>query len=374
MIKNKTIKTFAVLFLIGSLFNFSYAEQKDISVKTSADAAKYYNKGDESEKKAAFQFFLENAARDIKSLYYLGVITYNGEFTIPKDKELGMRMIIQASDSKLTEAKIFIAKSYIEGDVEADKTKGIEILVSRDFERTPDVLFYLGNLYDEGKYVPQSKYYAERYYLEAARFGNLEAAYRIGKIYINDPEPSKKDKGWELMKRSANNGNGGACNIMADKYREDVITKNYKIAEYISFLKCSADDNNPEAAKEYANYLLIGKYVKNDSVNAYKYFKIYLDNNKEPITPETYFQIGILSVQTGNKATAEETLRKASASGIENASYYIARLAETGFWTGLEDPKTAKDYYELAGKQGRKNIEIDLQRVSEKINLSKEQK
>jgi len=388
MIINKKIIAAFLSILISTSFSTVNAEEKapvenstenkkidkekeipKIVANSTEEAQRFYRSDKASYKEASFDFFLNNAGRDVASLYYMGLITYNGEFTISKDEALGLRMIDAAAKSGYKDASLFIAKRNIESDSIEDKQKGLQLLLDPQFENDGDILYYLGQLYEEGKYVTKSAYYSERYYTLAAMNRNDKASYKMGVIYIASKDMEKQKEGWSMLNRAANNKNADACHIMVSKVKDQAINENKGISNYLGFLKCAANGGYPDDAKEYAYYLVTGKFVKYDKQEAYKFYKIYLENNKDDISPETYFQIGVLSVETGNKVSAEENLSKASNNGIANASYYIAKLFENGYWSGEPDYKRAKDYYERSGKQGRNNIDVDLKRVDEKINL-----
>lgn len=387
MIKNKkSIVPLLLLALISTSFSTVNAAEKapvenstenkkpdkeapKIIANTTEEAQRFYHSDKIPYKEASFNFFLNNAGRDVASLYYMGIITYNGEFTISKDESLGLGMIEAAAKSGYKDASLFIAKRNIESDSVEDKQKGLQLLLDPQFQNDGDVLYYLGQIYEEGKYVPKSDYYAERYYTLAAMSRNDKASYKMGVIYIASKDEDKQKEGWSMLNRAANNKNADACHIMVSKVKDQAINENKGIANYLGFLKCAANGGYPDDAKEYAYYLVTGKFVKYDNQEAYKFYKIYLENNKDDVSPETYFQIGVLSVETGNKVSAEENLSKASSNGIANASYYVAKLFENGYWNGEPDYKRARDYYERSGKQGRNNIDVDLKRVDEKINL-----
>lgn len=348
--------------------------QSTQSSRNLSEAVRLY-KSDKSmkEKEPSFKFFLDNAGINIEALYYMGLITYNGEFTIHKNEDLGLEMIKKAAESNYNPALIFVAKDYIkQSDIEL-KQKGLQMLISNKFSKDKDVLYYLGDLYDVGQYVVQNKADANRFFLDSAELGSIDSAFRIGVVLIKSKDESKKLRGWDFLKKAANGQNGNACLILASDMRDKALARNEKINIYIKYLKCAADSGDSKSAREIGSYYLTGRYLKNDSEAAYKYFNIYLKNNQEEITPDIYFQIGLLSVQTGNMETAKKYLVTASEGNIANASYYLGRLAESGYWTNDKiDIEEAIKYYEIAGKQGRANVDIDISRVNSKKDLKSE--
>lgn len=339
-----------------------------------SEAIRLY-KSDKSlkDKEPSFKYFLDNAGINIEALYYMGLITYNGEFTIHKNEELGLEMIKKAAESNYNPALIFVAKDYIKKDDIESKQKGLQILISNRFSKDRDVLYYLGDLYDVGKYVVQNKADANRFFLDSAELGSIDSSFRIGVVLIKSNDESKKSRGWDYLKKAANGENGNACLILATQMRDNALGKNEKVAIYIRYLKCAANAGDSKSAREIGSYYLTGRYLKNDAEEAYKYFNIYLKNNQDEITPDIYFQIGLLSVQTGNMDTAQKYLKIASDNNVSNASYYLGRLFESGYWSdGKIDVENAKHYYGLSGTQGRANTDIDIERVISKKELNNE--
>lgn len=358
--------TFTLNAYCGDRENEKYQEPS----KNILQAIKLYKSDkSEEEKRPSFKFFLDNAGINVQALYYMGLITYNGEFGIPKNEILGLQMIQKASNSNYDPALIFLALENIKQEEMERKQAGLQTLISDKFDRDKDVLFILGDLYEQGKYVQQSIFDAEKFFYRSARLGNAEAGFRIGVLFIKSQNQAKIDEGWVLIEQAAKNKNGNACRIILTKYKKEQMGPQ-KISKYLDFLRCAANDGDSESARELGSYYLTGKYVNNDPEQAYKYFNIYLKNNNKEITPDLYFQIGILSVQTNNKENALETLKKASDGEVYNASYYLGRLYESNYWNSKDTYESAKYYYELAGKQGREDIDVDLKRIEEKINLN----
>jgi len=347
----------------------SKIESAKVYANSKEDAIRYYESDNQEYKDASFNYFLNNAGREPSSLYYMGLITYNGEFTIAKDEITGLKMIEVAAKSGYKDASLFIAKINIESNSDEYKQKGLQLLLDPKFQADGNVLFYLGKLYEDGVFIPKNAYYSERYYTEAANAGNEEASYKIGSMYIKSDNEQKQKEGWVMIAKSANRRNADACHLLAAKLRDSAINQNAGFNSYLTNLKCSANGGNALDAKEYAYYLVTGKFVKYNNKEAYKYYQIYLDNNKDEVSPNTYFEIGVLSVETNNKKSAKDNLSKASANGVANASYYVAKLSENGYWNGEPDFINAKEYYERAKEQGRTNVDIDLKRVHDKINL-----
>ncbi|ENO85923.1 tetratricopeptide repeat protein [Thauera linaloolentis] len=108
---------------------------------------------------------------------------------------------------------------------------------------------------------------------EAARNGDLEAQFRLGRAALLDTSRGKEGAAEAVswLKRAATGGHAGAMLQLGKLYRSGVgMPQNYEYAE--KWIRTAADAGNSEAMVELGRLYRSGLGVKADSVQAYVWF------------------------------------------------------------------------------------------------------
>lgn len=109
--------------------------------------------------------------------------------------------------------------------------------------------------------------------LEAARGGDLEAQFRVGRAALLDTSRGKEGtvEGVTWLRRAADGGHSGAMLQLGKLYRSGVgVPQNYEYAE--KWVRSAADAGNSEAMVELGRLYRSGLGVKADLVKAYVWF------------------------------------------------------------------------------------------------------
>ena len=109
--------------------------------------------------------------------------------------------------------------------------------------------------------------------LDAARNGELEAQFRVGRAALLDTSRGKEGTAEAVswLRQAANGGHSGAMLQLGKLYRSGVgVPQNYEYAE--KWVRSAADAGNGEAMVELGRFYRSGLGVKADLVKAYYWF------------------------------------------------------------------------------------------------------
>ncbi len=108
---------------------------------------------------------------------------------------------------------------------------------------------------------------------EAARAGDVDAQYRVGRAALNDIARGKEatSEGLTWLKQAAEGGHSAAMLKLGTLYRNGVgVPQNYEFAE--KWVRAAAEAGNSEAMVELGRFYRAGVGVKADAVKAYVWF------------------------------------------------------------------------------------------------------
>ena len=109
--------------------------------------------------------------------------------------------------------------------------------------------------------------------VEAARAGDPEAQYRVGRAALNDIARGKEatSEGLAWLTQAAEGGHTAAMLKLGKLYRNGVgVPQNYEFAE--KWVRAAAEAGNSEAMVELGRFYRAGVGVKADAVKAYVWF------------------------------------------------------------------------------------------------------
>lgn len=192
----------------------------------------------EKYKKLYIEEYLANEKYTMVFLQYYLEATEKNYSLIDKEKKEGIDRIkeekIERNDDKDNDNDILFisAKTDI---YSGNRKHGLEEMIKMAQEGSEIAQFFLGALYNQGRYVPKSNVEAIKWYMMAADQGNIEAQFRVGYIYyLSVGIKSDKIKAIEWFEKAYKNGHGKAAFYMASMYESgDGVEKNYLIANVL---------------------------------------------------------------------------------------------------------------------------------------------
>lgn len=309
----------------------------------------------------AYNFFLQNANSNLPSLYSVGKAYYYG-YGVKKDRDTAVSILNKAAAQGYATAYTLLGIYYIEE--EKDNQKGLEYLVHAVEKKDGEAAYYIGKLYDEGKYVEKNEYYAVSYYSDGARFGNANAQYKIGVKMLKSGDKSNYGKGISYLKKAAGAGHLQSCVELSRLYAtSNDFVKDSK-RDYIYYLTCAANGGDSESQSILAGYYRTGNIVSQDDNKANYYYNLYASNavtKEEQKDPSTYYYAAISAMKEKDYEKAIRFFQISADKGNADAYYALGRIYENGLGVRV-DYELALDYYKKAKNSG-KDIVNDILRV-----------
>ena len=325
--------------------------------------------------------------------YRIGMMYLNGQGT-EQNNEKGKEYLEKSAESKNVYAMNKLAKIYLEEKNVEMLPKALEYLKEAATVGKSDMAMYvLGNVYSDNEYGMKDKLEAEKWYRMAEKEGNGYAAYklgklkveegnikeamvhlvkadnkyawyRLGKIYLNENEDFfNPERGIEYMEKAAEEGNSFAQYQVGKMYNYGVIVARNE-AKAIYWLDRASKQNN-----EFASYVL-GKihYEKQDYINAEKQFlkcenecikpysdyclgKMYLDKDGKLFNPEKGIEYMERSAEAGNN----------TASFIIGITYLKGKVVK-------ENRTLGRQWIERAANEGNEYASEFLKNINQKSN------
>lgn len=336
---------------------------------------------------------MENKNPDDNLEYRIGMMYLNGKGT-DRDDEKAKVFLEKSAEAKNVYAMNKMAKIYLDEKNLELLPRAIEYLKEAATDGKSDMAMYtLGNIYSNNDYGMKDRAEAEKWYVLAEKEGNEYAAYklgkikieegnikeamvhlvkadnkyawyRLGKIYLNENEDFfNPERGIEYMEKAAEEGNSFAQYQVGKMYNDGVIVARNE-AKAIYWLDRASKQNN-----EFASYAL-GKihYETQDYINAEKQF---LKCENECIKPYSDYYLGKMYLDKDGKLFNPEK-------GIE----YMERSAEAGnntasFIIGItylkgkvvkEDRTLGRQWIERAANEGNEYASEFLKNINQKSN------
>lgn len=317
------------------------------------------------EQEKIFYKYMNSSGNKNETYPFLGYMYYNG-FGVTKNTKAAIHIFQRTADEGSKIGHYLLGRHYIENG--NDVTKGLNYLIQASDSNLIEATLYIGKIYKEGIGVIQDDYYSSEYYYKAAKIGSTEAKYIIAQDLLKSIEVSKRNKGLAFLTESAEGRYAPACRQLKDLYisKNNIITQDVK--KHFTYLLCLADTGDLESIQKVAEYYAKGFIVMINNKLSYNYYNKYVKIVKEPKTEdeiETYYKAAISNIKMKKYNEAVNLLKITSSQGHSESSNVLGRLYESNY-LGNPNLKNSLKYYKLANQQGFES-EIEVLRLIEKI-------
>lgn len=259
----------------------------------------------------------------------------------------------------------YLGNSYIiEGDVE----RGLSILVKGSDLGDSRSSYLLGVYYRDGLYVEQSYYYAIESFSKINRTNYFhKALYEIAVIkdLLGESEDSFK-----YYKLAASKGNYKSCYNLVGLYRGDYRYLDSDGKLLLESIRCSVEGGYSEHKFDLAEYYYSGFLIDVNikmAANLYGEYYDYAIENKIDLDFNKIHKIAVAKMRVAD-LSAISLFVKASSMGSPDSSYVMGKIYENG--SGLDvDLESSMRYYVLSKSLGRENVDVDINRVGNLLNV-----
>ena len=195
----------------------------------------------------------------------------------PKYANLDLLSLAQGRDAT---AQYLLATKILAHEPSPDEIQsGLKWLRASADQNEPEAQFYLGYLYEKGKFVPQDYALAFQNYCAAALLHYGPAENNLASLYQHGqgvPRNSTQAFQWYLA--AAQDGDPtGQINLATRYYRGEGISQDY--AETIRWLRTSADAGCSHAQNNLAYFYFYGVVVQRDYVEAARLLQLAAQQN-----------------------------------------------------------------------------------------------
>ena len=195
----------------------------------------------------------------------------------PKYANLDLLSLAQGRDAT---AQYLLATKILAHEPSPDEIQsGLKWLRASADQNEPEAQFYLGYLYEKGKFVPQDYALAFQNYCAAALLHYGPAENNLASLYQHGqgvPRNSTQAFQWYLA--AAQDGDPtGQINLATLYYRGEGISQDY--AETIRWLRTSADAGCSHAQNNLAYFYFYGVVVQRDYVEAARLLQLAAQQN-----------------------------------------------------------------------------------------------
>lgn len=325
--------------------------------------------------------------------YRIGMMYLNGQGT-EQNNEKGKEYLEKSAEAKNVYAMNKLAKIYLEEKNIEMLPKALEYLKEAATVGKSDMAMYaLGNVYSDNEYGMKDKLEAEKWYRMAEKEGNGYAAYKLGKlkiddgnireavehlsmadnkyawyklgkIYLNENEEMfNPEKGIMYMEKSAEEGNSFAQYQIGKIYNNGKYIERDEEKSMYWFGRAS-EQNNEYAAyqlgkiyydkKDYPNSEQQFLKCENESIKPYSDYylgKMYLDKDGKLFNPEKGIEYMVRSAEAGNN----------TASFIIGITYLKGKVVK-------EDRTLGRQWIERAANEGNEYASEFLKNINQKSN------
>ena len=311
--------------------------------------------------------YFEQAASCGKAEYIIKVawMYYNGEGCV-KDIKKSFRMFQQCADRGCKDAVLQTALMLESGEgTEINYGKAISYLQRLKVDPEAQVkIARLNQLCNtelkEAESLFASGDYAQAFdiYLEAYKAGNMQAACRIGKIYLEGlGVAASKEDAEKFLKIAADNNNADALEMLGNLYWKDDQTKAVK------YFTKAFDSGKLHLAKQLGLYYYDWERKDSDDELAYKYLQTAVKQGDNSIA----YECGEIAEALTKHEEAIKFYHIAVENGRQEASLALGRLYYQSNRIQCNLDK-AKEYLTAALDKGCKEALMDLGNVFAKSN------
>lgn len=341
------------------------AENKN--TKAQVLLAKLYQKGQwvTQSDKQAFKWYLAACEKEPEAMTAMGLAFFKGDFGVEKNEALGIKFLKQASDMDYYPAQYAMASLFVDGyNVQADRFVVLDYLQKAaknnqtdaqiklaraliqfsipEYDKSAfywlnkasaansdEALFWLATCYYDGIGTEIDYEKAHDIYLTLGQNYYQDAYLKLGLMYHQGqgvPQDNQIARTWFL--RAANAGVKDAQKYVAELYRESM----------------EEGEDTPENAENFNTWLQAVSENDNDIVYLKAVNHLYGRNQFEQ-----------------NTALGMQLLEQAAYNGSILAQRELGKIYQQGTF-GLEDAKSAYQWYLMAAKGGDPFAQIHLAR------------
>ncbi len=291
---------------------------------------------------AAASWFQQAVDKNHKyAQYSLAGLYYRGQ-GVAQDYKIALELYQRSSVQGNPYADYELAKMFRDGigtEKNIDKAgehfkRAFTGFSSLEAESHDDKLQYrLGQMLYSSTGTAQDIPTAMAYFEKAAKVGNVNAQYMLGKLWLEN-NTSDPEQAIEWLTKAADGGNGAAQYALAKFYRDGTHVQK-DIQKAIALFTLSAEQKNEYAAYQLGKLYLTGEDIPQDAATAVKWlsFSSDLGNQYAQYTLAKLYLAGELIIKDFSKAV--NLLEKSAAQKNEFAEYQLGRL----YLSGKDVPK-----------------------------------
>ncbi|ODR28306.1 MobP3 family relaxase [Eisenbergiella tayi] len=274
------------------------------------------------------------------ALYSLAGMYYRGQ-GVEQDYEHAFRLYQRSAEQENPYAAYELAKMYRDGigtgkNQEAaeehyeNSFHGFTSLESRSHD---DKLQYrLGQMLHTGTGTKKDDTAAAEYWKSAARLGNVNAQYALGRLLLERGDNPEQAAAW--ITKAAESGSAAAQYALGKLYRDgDCVPRN--IAKAMELFTLAAEQKNEYAAYQLGRLYLAGKNIPEDVEAAVRWLAFSADLNNQ----YAQYTLGKLYLEGGevlqDVSKAMELFRQSADQKYDYAQYQLGKL----FLAGEHIPK-----------------------------------
>lgn len=237
-------------YLLGLMYKYGNGVEEDLRI-----AKEWFQR--------AAELGLSDAEEEWAELSHIEIYTAEDYMRMSKeaneagDKSAGMRYLGKAADKGAVDAQLFlgIILTMEPGENNGD---GIEYLEGAAEQGSKEAWGLLGNLYQQGKIVPEDIHKAMEYWEKASELGHTESMVRLGTLLVSgeamgEDIPKDGKRAFQLFNKAAQAGDAGGKRGLGVLYAlgEGVAADRSKAKMYLQ----EAMQEGDETAKELYNQL-----------------------------------------------------------------------------------------------------------------------
>lgn len=297
--------------------------------------------------------------------YSLAGLYYRGQ-GVAQDYEIALELYQRSSVQGNPYADYELAKMFRDGigtEKNIDKAgdhfkRAFTGFSSLEAESHDDKLQYrLGQMLYSSTGTAQDIPTAMAYFEKAAKVGNVNAQYMLGKLWLEN-NTGDPEQAIEWLTKAADGGNGAAQYALAKFYRDGTHVQK-DIQKAIALFTLSAEQKNEYAAYQLGKFYLTGEDIQQDAAAAVKWlsFSSDLGNQYAQYTLAKFYLTGENIPKNISKAV--DLLFKSAAQKNEFAEYQLGRLYFAGEDV-LKDVDAAIRWLTASAEQGNQYAQYAL--------------
>jgi TPR repeat protein len=200
---------------------------------------------------------------------------YERGIGVPADKKQALRWYAKAVDYGFLPAQDILGRALIEGKVERNAAKGVELLKTAGEAGYLPAAYHLAQAYHEGEGVPQDYKQAVAWFGAAAKAGMPAAMFAAGRMYdLGEGVPADPNKALVLYKDAALRGNRDAQFALGTYFYTGEVVGKKDPAVARQWFEAAAKQGQPDAMFNLGAMMSGGEGGAKDPALAYVWFSL----------------------------------------------------------------------------------------------------